>query len=63
MTRKTIAPNSGNFGRVNISGSELDMLESGIGDDVDLDVVDAKDIAHAIIDRKDADRFLTVTPR
>jgi hypothetical protein len=63
MTRKTIARNSGNSGRVNISGSELDMLESGIGDDVDVDVADAKDIAHAIIDSKDADRFLIVTPR
>ena len=63
MTRKTIGRNSGNSGRVNISGSELDMLESGIRDDVDVDVADAKDIAHAIIDSKDADRFLIVTPR
>ena len=63
MTRKTIGRNSGNSGRGNISGSELDMLESGIRDDVDVDVADAKDIAHAIIDSKDADRFLIVTPR
>jgi hypothetical protein len=63
MTRKTIARNSGNSGRVNISGSELDMLEAGLGDNVDVDVADAKDVAHAIIDSKDADRFLIVTPR
>lgn len=62
MTRKSIARNSGNSGRVNISGSELDMLEAGIGDDVDVDVADTKDVAHAIIDSKDTDQFLIVTP-
>jgi antitoxin component of MazEF toxin-antitoxin module len=63
MTRKTIARNSGNSGRVNISGSELEMLEAEIGDDVDVDIADAKDVAHALIDSKDTDRFLIVTPR
>jgi antitoxin component of MazEF toxin-antitoxin module len=63
MTRKSIARNSGNSGRVNISGSELEELETEIGDDVDVDVADTKDVAHAIIDSKDTDRFLIVTPR
>jgi antitoxin component of MazEF toxin-antitoxin module len=63
MTRKTIARNLGNSGRVNISGSELEMLEAGIGDDIDVDVADTKEVAHALIDSKDADRFLIVTPR
>ena len=63
MTRKSIARNSGYSGRVNISGSELEKLEAEIGDDVDVDVVDTKDVAHALIDSKDADRFLIVTPR
>ena len=63
MTRKSIARNSGNSGRVNISGSELEELEAKIGDDVDVDVADTKDVAHAIIDGKDTDRFLIVTPR
>ena len=62
MTRKTIARNSGNSGRVNISGPELDKLEAEIGDDVEIDIADTKDIAHAVIDSKDADRFLIVTP-
>ncbi len=62
MTRKTIARNSGNSGRVNVSGSELKKLEVGIGDDVDVDVADTKEVAHAIIDSKDTDRFLIVTP-
>ena len=63
MTRKSIARNSGNSGRVNISGSELAKLEAEIGDDVDVDVADTKDVALAIINSKDADRFLIVTPR
>jgi antitoxin component of MazEF toxin-antitoxin module len=63
MTRKSIARNAGNSGRVNISGSELEALEAEIGDDVDVDVADTKDIAHALIDSKDAGRFLIVTPR
>jgi antitoxin component of MazEF toxin-antitoxin module len=63
MTRKTIARNSGNSGRVNISGSELEMLEAEIGDDVDVTIADSKEVAHALIDSKDTDRFLIVTPR
>ena len=63
MTRKSIARNSGNSGRVNISGSELEDLEAEIGDDIDIDVADTKDVAHALIDSKDADQFLIVTPR
>lgn len=62
MTRKTIARNTGNSGRVNISGSELESLEIGIGEDVEVDVADAKEVAHALIESKDADRFLIVTP-
>jgi len=63
MTRKSIARNSGKSGRVNISGSQLRKLEAEIGDEVDVDVADTKDLAHAIIDSKDTDRFLIVTPR
>lgn len=63
MTRKSIARNTGNSGRVNISGSELETLEAEVGDDVDVDVADSKDIAHAIIDSKDAERFFIVTPQ
>lgn len=63
MTRKSIARNAGESGRVNISGSELEKLSMDIGDDVDVDVADTKDVAHALIDSKDTDRFLIVTPR
>jgi hypothetical protein len=33
-----------------------------IGDDVEVDVVDAKEVAHALIDSKDSEEFLIVTP-
>lgn len=62
MTRKQIGRNTGNSGRVNVSGSELDELDAEIGDDVDVEVATAKEIAHAIIDSKDSDEFLIVTP-
>lgn len=62
MTRKQIGRNTGNSGRVNVSGSELDELGAEIGDDVDVEVATAKEIAHAIIDSKDSDEFLIVTP-
>ncbi|MDS0473781.1 hypothetical protein [Natrinema sp. 1APR25-10V2] len=62
MTRKKIGRNTGQSGRINVSGSELDKLGVDIGDAVEVDVVDAKEIAHALIDSKDADEFIIVTP-
>lgn len=62
MTRKQIGRNTGDSGRINVSGSELDVLGANIGDEVDVDVVDAKEVAHAIIDSKDSEEFLIVTP-
>ena len=62
MTRKQIGRNTGNSGRINVSGSELDKLGTEIGDAVDVDVVDAKEIAHAVIDSKDSEEFLIITP-
>jgi len=62
MTRKQVGRNTGNSGRINLSGSELEKLGVEIGDDVDVDVVDAKGIAHALIDSKDSEEFLIVTP-
>lgn len=63
MTRKKIGRNTGNSGRINISGSELEKLDVEIGDKVDVDVVDDKEIAHALINSKESDEFLIVTPR
>ena len=62
MTRKQIGRNTGNSGRINVSGSELEQLGVEIGDAVDVEVVDAKEIAHALIYSKDSEEFLIVTP-
>ncbi|GAA0454028.1 hypothetical protein MUK72_18090 (plasmid) [Halococcus dombrowskii] len=62
MAKKTIGRNAGDSGRVNVSGSELDQLDLAIGSAVDIDVAESKDIAQALIDSKDTDRFLIVTP-
>lgn len=63
MARKSIARNTGTSGRVNISGDELRQLNAEIGDTVDVDVASTSQLAHALINSKDADRFLIVTPR
>jgi antitoxin component of MazEF toxin-antitoxin module len=62
MTRKQVGRNTGNSGRINVSGSELEKLGVEIGDEVNVDVVDAKEIAHALIDSKESEEFLIVTP-
>jgi hypothetical protein len=62
MVQKKIGRNTGESGRVNISGSELDQLGLAIGSAVDVDVAESRDVAQALIDSKDADRFLIVTP-
>jgi hypothetical protein len=62
MTRKQVGRNTGQSGRINVSGSELDQLGVEIGDAVDVEVVDSKEIARALIDSKDTDEFLIVTP-
>jgi len=45
-----------------VSGSELDKLGVEIGDPVEVDVVDAKEVAQALINSKDSESFLIVTP-
>ena len=62
MVQKKIGRNTGESGRVNISGGELDQLGLAIGSAVDVDVAESRDVAQALIDSKDADRFLIVTP-
>ena len=62
MTRKQVGRNTGQSGRINVSGSELDQLGVEIGDAVDVEVVDSKEVARALIDSKETDEFLIVTP-
>lgn len=60
MTRKSTARIAGNSGRGNDSGSELETLGAGVGDDTEADVSDANEVAHALVDSNDAERFLIV---
>jgi hypothetical protein len=62
MVQKKIGRNTGESGRVNVSGNELDQLDLTLGSAVDVDVAESKDIARALIDNKDAERFLIITP-
>jgi hypothetical protein len=62
MAQKKIGRNTGESGRVNVSGSELDQLGLAIGSAVDVDVAESKDVAQALIDSKDAEHFLIITP-
>jgi len=61
MTRKQVGRNTGNSGIINVSGSEIEQLGGEIGDAVDVEVVDAKQTTHVLIDSKDSEEFLTVT--
>jgi len=62
MVRKQVRRNTGQSGRINLSGSELTKLGVNIGDTVELNVADDKGVAHALIDSKDTDQFLSVSP-
>ena len=62
MTRKKVGRNTGQSGRINVSGSELDKLGVELGDAIDVEVVDSKEVARALIGSKDTDEFLIVTP-
>lgn len=61
MTQKTIAQNQGDSGRVNLSGSELEQFGAAVGDDVEVDVAESKEIAHAMIDSKDVDSYIIIS--
>jgi hypothetical protein len=61
MSRKQVGESTGNSGWIDVSGSELAQLGVEVGDTVDVDVADAKQIAHAIIDSKEPNESLIVT--
>ncbi|WP_160135556.1 hypothetical protein [Halococcus salsus] len=62
MVQKKVGHNSGESGRINVSGRELNQLGLTTDSLVNLDIAESKDIAHAVIDSKDTERFLIVTP-
>ncbi len=61
MTRKRIGQNTGNSGRVNLSGSELEKFGVNVGDAVKVDIAESKSIAHAMIDNSDHEKFVIVS--
>lgn len=62
MVRKQVGRNTGQSGRINLSGSELTKLGVDIGDAVDVDVAESETVAQALIQSKNSERFLIVTP-
>jgi hypothetical protein len=61
MTKKTIGQNTGNSGRINLSGPELEQFDASIGDQVKVDVAESKEIAKAIIMNSNYDEFVIVS--
>jgi hypothetical protein len=61
MTQKTIGQNTGQSGRVNLSGPELDQFDAEIGDAIKVDVAESKGIAKAIIENSTENEFVIVS--
>jgi len=61
MTQKTIGQNTGQSGRVNLSGAELDQFDAKVGDAIKVDVAESKGIAKAIIENSTENEFVIVS--
>ena len=61
MTQKTIGQNTGQSGRVNLSGPELEQFDAEVGDLIKVDVAESKGIAKAIIENSSEDEFVIVS--
>ncbi|WP_411967516.1 hypothetical protein [Haloferax sp. YSSS75] len=61
MTRKQIGKNTGNSGRINLSGPELEKFGSEIGEPIKIDIAESKGIAQAIIENSDCGEFVIVS--
>ena len=61
MTQKTIGQNTGQSGRVNLSGPELDKFDAEVGDAIKVDVAESKGIAKAIIENSTECEFVIVS--
>jgi len=61
MTQKTIGQNTGQSGRVNLSGPELDQFVADVGDPIKVDVAESKGIAKAIIENSSNNEFVIVS--
>lgn len=61
MTQKTIGQNTGQSGRVNLSGPELEKFDANIGDSIKIDIAESKGIAKAIIENSSESEFVIVS--
>ncbi len=61
MTQKTIGQNTGQSGRVNLSGPELAQFDADVGDPIKIDVAESKGIAKAIIENSVEEEFVIVS--
>ena len=61
MTQKTIGQNTGQSGRVNLSGPELDQFDAEVGDTIKVDIAESKGIAKAIIENSTESEFVIVS--
>ncbi|WP_058997936.1 hypothetical protein [Haloarcula sp. CBA1127] len=61
MTQKTIGQNTGNSGRVNLSGPDLNKFDAEVGDRIKVDIAESKDIAKALIENSSKDKFVIVS--
>ena len=61
MTRKRIGQNTGNSGRISLSGLELKQFDAAVGDPVKVDIAESKNIAHAMVDNSNHEEFVIVS--
>jgi len=61
MTQKTIGQNTGQSGRVNLSGPELEKFDAKVGDTIKVDIAESKGIAKAIIENSSESEFVIVS--
>ena len=61
MTQKIIGQNTGQSGRVNLSGPELDQFDADVGENIKVDVAESKGIAKAIIENSTESEFVIVS--
>jgi len=61
MTQKTIGQNTGQSGRVNLSGPELEQFDVEVGDTIKVDVAESKGIAKAIVENSTESEFVIVS--
>lgn len=61
MAQKQIGQNTGDSGRVNLSGPELNKFQASVGDPIKVDVAESKDIALAMVENADCSEFVIVS--